>query len=135
MSYIDTYKSEFRFSAQGRTTRRDFWIYTIGTWLITLAVSLVAGLIYGATGSETLLMGLIIIGCIGLFVLNIAYIFVTIRRLHDMGYSGWWYLAVLGALLVASFFDKVAPLISLIVLVIIYVCLSKGSDVVPNRYD
>lgn len=92
MSYIDTYKSEFRFSAQGRTTRRDFWIYTIGTWLITLAVSLVAGLIYGATGSETLFMGLIIIGCIGLFVLNIAYIFVTIRRLHDMGYSGWWYL-------------------------------------------
>ena len=72
MSYIDTYKSEFRFSAQGRTTRRDFWIYTIGTWLITLAVSLVAGLIYGATGSETLFMGLIIIGCIGLFVLNIA---------------------------------------------------------------
>ena len=76
---------------------RDFWIYTIGTWLITLAVSLVAGLIYGATGSETLFMGLIIIGCIGLFVLNIAYIFVTIRRLHDMGYSGWWYLAVLVA--------------------------------------
>ena len=72
MSYIDTYKSEFRFSAQGRTTRRDFWIYTIGTWLITLAVSLVAGLIYGATRSETLFMGL--------FVLNIAYIFVTIRR-------------------------------------------------------
>ena len=127
MSYIDTYKSEFRFSAQGRTTRRDFWIYTIGTWLITLAVSLVAGLIYGATRSETLFMGL--------FVLNIAYIFVTIRRLHDMGYSGWWYLAVLGALLVASFFEKVAPLISLIVLVIIYVCLSKGSHVVPNRYD
>ena len=106
---------------------RDFWIYTIGTWLITLAVSLVAGLIYGATRSETLFMGL--------FVLNIAYIFVTIRRLHDMGYSGWWYLAVLGALLVASFFEKVAPLISLIVLVIIYVCLSKGSHVVPNRYD
>lgn len=52
-----------------------------------------------------------------------------------MGYSGWWYLAVLGALLVASFFEKVAPLISLIVLVIIYVCLSKGSHVVPNRYD
>lgn len=88
MSYIDTYKSEFRFSVQGRTTHRDFWIYTIGTWLITLAVSLVAGLIYGATGSETLFMVLIIIDCIGLFVLNIAYIFVTIRRLHDMGLFG-----------------------------------------------
>lgn len=135
MSVIDTFKSEFRFSVKGRTTCRNFWIYTIGTWIITFAVAMVVGLIYAATNSESALTVTAVIGTIGLIVMNIAYIFVTIRRLHDMGYSGWWFLAIVGTLLFASVLDKIIPIVSLILMIIIYICLSKGSDVEPNRYD
>ena len=135
MSVIDTFKSEFRFSAQGRTTRRNFWIYTIGTWLVYFAIAILAGLIYTATNSEDLALGIVMVGVFGMMILNIAYLFVTIRRLHDMGLSGWWFLAVVAALLMVSIFNKIAPGASLVVLIAVYVCLSKGSDVVPNRYD
>ena len=135
MSVIDTFKSEFRFSVKGRTSRRNFWIYTIGTWLVYFAIAILAGLIYTATNSEDLALGIVMVGVLGMMILNIAYLFVTIRRLHDMGLSGWWFLAVVAALLMVSIFNKIAPGASLVVLIAVYVCLSKGSDVVPNRYD
>lgn len=135
MSVIDTFKSEFRFSVKGRTSCRNFWIYTIGTWLVYFAIAILAGLIYTATNSEDLALGIVMVGVLGMLILNIAYLFVTIRRLHDMGLSGWWFLAVVAALLMVSMFNKIAPGASLVVLIAVYVCLSKGSDVVPNRYD
>lgn len=135
MSVIDTFKSEFRFSVKGRTSRRNFWIYTIGTWLVYFAIATLAGLIYTATNSEDLALGIVMVGVLGMMILNIAYLFVTIRRLHDMGLSGWWFLAVVATLLMVSMFNKIAPGASLVVLIAVYVCLSKGSDVVPNRYD
>ena len=135
MTVIETFKSEFRFSAQGRTSRSNFWIYTLGTWAITIVCTLVAGLIYGITNSENLFMILMIVVGLGLVVLNIAYAFVTMRRLHDMGYSGWWFLAVVGALMLSSVFQKAAPGLSLAITFIVYVCLSMRSDVHPNRFD
>lgn len=66
---------------------------------------------------------------------GIANIFVTIRRLHDMGYSGYWYFALLAAGMFASALDKVVPVASLIVTVIVYVCLSQKSQPGLNKYD
>lgn len=43
MSIINDFKNEFRFSAHGRTSRRNFWIYQIGLFVLGLAVAMVCG--------------------------------------------------------------------------------------------
>ena len=60
------------FSFEGRTRRSHFWI----GWLICLGIGVVAGWIP--------LVGFII--SIGLIWTNLA---ITVKRLHDMGLSGW----------------------------------------------
>ena len=76
-----------------------------------------------------------IIAALLILPFGIANIFVTIRRLHDMGYSGYWYFALLAAGMFASALDKVVPVASLIVTVIVYVCLSQKSQPGLNKYD
>ena len=77
----------------------------------------------------------LIIAALLILPFGIANIFVTIRRLHDMGYSGYWYFALLAAGMFASALDKVVPVASLIVTVIVYVCLSQKSQPGLNKYD
>lgn len=60
------------FSFEGRTRRSHFWI----GWLICLGIGVVAGWIP--------LIGFVI--SIGLIWPNLA---ITVKRLHDMGMSGW----------------------------------------------
>lgn len=73
------------FSFEGRTRRSHFWI----GWLICLGASVVAGWIP--------LLGILI--SIGLIWPNVA---ITVKRLHDMGKSGWfavipWIVTIAGA--------------------------------------
>lgn len=42
MSIINDFKNEFRFSAHGRTSRRNFWIYQIGLFVLGLLLPWVA---------------------------------------------------------------------------------------------
>ena len=134
MSIINDFKNEFRFSADGRTSRRNFWIYQITMWVSVLAVAFVCGLLSVVMGDSTGVAAAVLASLFAL-VLGIANIFVTIRRLHDMGYSGYWYFAVLAAGVFASVLDHVAPGVSLVVMVIVYVCLSQKSQPGLNKYD
>ena len=75
------------FSFEGRTRRSHFWI----GWLICLGVGVVAGWI-------PLLGGLI---SLALIWPNLA---ISVKRLHDMGKSGWlvavpWVLSILGIII------------------------------------
>lgn len=98
-SYVDGMLRYFEFS--GRSTRRQYWLF----WLIALVLSILA-LIgdhqlwgYWPTAYDEL-------GPLAAFV-GIIHIVpgftVTVRRLHDLDRSGWWYLIqlvpLLGALL------------------------------------
>lgn len=51
MSIINDFKNEFRFSAHGRTSRRNFWIYQIGLFVLGLAVAMGCGTIIGLTNA------------------------------------------------------------------------------------
>ncbi|MDB5587585.1 MAG: hypothetical protein JWP26_2555 [Devosia sp.] len=86
-SYLDALLRYFEFS--GRTGRAQYWLYQLVTLII------VGGAIYyeyrstGLLPAEDNLSPLMIF--LSLFHI-IPGITVTVRRLHDIGKSGWWYL-------------------------------------------
>jgi uncharacterized membrane protein YhaH (DUF805 family) len=118
-------------SNQGRARRSEYWFFTLAHFLVLLAlylVLLVVGLATGALGSAdasgvaagggivSLLFGLLYV--VVALALVIPSITVTVRRLHDTGRSGWWYLISL------------VPFGSIVLLV--FCCLDSTPG--PNRF-
>lgn len=66
---------------QGRSRRSEFWWTALGAFIASFAFGLIP-----------------FIGAIGQFLVALAMIPISFRRLHDTGHSGWWY----GALMIAS---------------------------------
>lgn len=89
--YLEGFRNYFNFS--GRARRKEYWIFTLVHsvifWVIPMFV------VYFYQDSE------IIVGIFGLFYLIfilgtiIPVISINVRRLHDIGKSGWWYLIIL----------------------------------------
>ncbi len=69
---------------QGRASRAEYWWLLLASWLVIIAVVALAA----ATQSTlvAMLAALAWIGCL------IPIISVGVRRLHDTGRSGWWWL-------------------------------------------
>lgn len=82
--YIEVLKKYTVFD--GRASRSEYWYFVLFNAIISVTCTILDLII----GSE--------IGIIGI-VYNLAvlvpYVAVTIRRLHDVGKSGWWQLIVL----------------------------------------
>lgn len=91
----------------GRARRSEYWFFVLGNLIIYIGLAVIGGLLGGITGSEE---GAIVpIALIGIFVLAILIpsIAVGVRRLHDTGKSGWWYLISLvpfGSIVLLVFF-------------------------------
>jgi uncharacterized membrane protein YhaH (DUF805 family) len=96
----------------GRAARSEFWYWV----LFTVLVSIAAGLIDAALFPTSDLSPVSGLAGLALFLPGLA---VSIRRLHDLDRSGWWYLLIF------------IPLIGLIVL-LIWNC-TRGT-VGPNRF-
>ena len=77
---------EHYFDFNGRARRKEYWMFTLVNIIISVALSVVLGLI-----SEKLLP---IANLYSLAVLLPA-LGVTARRLHDINKSGWWMLIAL----------------------------------------
>lgn len=87
------------FDADGRARRKEYWSLTLFSWLIVGALCTVIGVLAYYSSEQTdirfvmptigfsVLLALTIMGLIP------ALFCVTIRRLHDIGLSGWWLLA------------------------------------------
>ena len=69
---------------KGRASRSEFWFWYLGT----LLAGFLGGFIDGLFDINVFLPAVVI----GSLVPSIA---VAVRRLHDLGASGWWYLATL----------------------------------------
>ncbi|MDN7244536.1 DUF805 domain-containing protein [Planococcus shenhongbingii] len=86
--FINVFKKAFIFS--GRSRRREYWMFVLFSAIFNIVLSIVDA-IAGLNIAED--MGLLS----GLFSLLIIIpsLSVTIRRLHDIGKSGWWILIAL----------------------------------------
>ena len=80
------------FTFQGRTTRTEYWLFTLQL-IIVIACEFI--LLLGAAGSS----GMGEIGFVGAIILiaSFAFAFIanltaTVRRLHDQDKTGWFYL-------------------------------------------
>ncbi|MGH7108571.1 MAG: DUF805 domain-containing protein [Acetobacteraceae bacterium] len=72
---------------EGRAPRAEYWYFVLFTIICQIAADIVgvaSGTSYGASG----LGGLV---ALALFLPSLA---VSVRRLHDINRSGWWYLIV-----------------------------------------
>lgn len=74
---------------RGRARRSEFWWFALFVTLVQFGVSVIDLAAFGA-GPDGL-------GAFG-FLLNLAMLLpnlaVSVRRLHDIGRSGWWYLII-----------------------------------------
>ena len=71
------------FSARGRSTRSEFWWYYLFCIILGFVIFSCFYFIFQEDTAGW------IIGTVFDFILNISMIFIMIRRLHDVGKSGW----------------------------------------------
>ncbi len=76
----------------GRASRSEYWWFQLGVFLIVLILPLmIAGIVFWSTDIFTaLIVYYILAGMFSLFLI-IPSLAVAVRRLHDIGRSGWWY--------------------------------------------
>lgn len=71
----------------GRASRSEYWWYLLAMFALQCALSLVTFVVGDTAGT-------IISGLIGLALL-LPGLGLCVRRLHDVGHSGWWLLIAL----------------------------------------
>ncbi|THF67816.1 DUF805 domain-containing protein [Deinococcus sp. Arct2-2] len=77
----------------GRSRRREYWMFVLFNWIRTLVIGFIDRRLGLDFGVENLQIG--ILGVIQSLILFIPGLAVGIRRMHDIGRSGWWSLLVL----------------------------------------
>lgn len=118
--FLDTIKNRY-VDFKGRSTRSEYWYFILFVFIISIILSFVDTLLInpalGMTPAEAAKSALLApIFALAVLLPKIA---VAVRRLHDIGKSGWWYLIIL------------IPIIG--VLVLIYFWVQDG-QVGENMY-
>ena len=74
----------------GRASRTEYW----GFFLTFVLLGIIGAFGFGVATAihETLGLGVLGLFVVGYFAVLIPMLAVTVRRLHDTGKSGWWYL-------------------------------------------
>ena len=109
---------------EGRASRREFWMFTLFVWIVAIVM---IGLLIGVAGASALSFGegfnpaeaggLLAGAGIGMMVFmlvfyvwalltGVASLGVTIRRIHDLNYSGWFLVLYYVVAVVAMLISK-----------------------------
>lgn len=110
--FIDAFKKAFNFSDRSRRT--EYWMFTLVAIIISIALTIIDAVV----GLE-LAEGVGILSTLFSLLIIIPGLSLTVRRLHDIGKSGWWVLITL------------IPLIGAIILLVFTV---KDSEPSSNEY-
>lgn len=97
---------------EGRSSRSEFWWF----YLFNVIISTVFQFLLGMTDNSNVIM--ILFSLVGLAML-LPGLGLAVRRLHDIGKSGWWW------------FINFIPVVGWIIFI---VWMAKNSDMVPNQY-
>ena len=73
----------------GRARRKEYWMFTLFNALIAFVLGLVLGVFEVITDTQFISTAISSIYSLFIFIPSLA---VCIRRLHDVGKSGWFYL-------------------------------------------
>lgn len=99
----------------GRSRRSEYWYFVLFYVLICIVLAIVDGM----TGTLSPVTGIGLLGALFAIAMIIPSITVGVRRLHDIGKSGWWlligFIPVLG-----------------VILLIVWAC--RDSQPGPNEY-
>jgi uncharacterized membrane protein YhaH (DUF805 family) len=99
----------------GRARRKEYWYFV----LINIIISVALAIVDSVTGTYNSDVGLGLLSGMYTLAVLVPGIAVSVRRLHDIGRSGWWLLVVL------------VPIVGAIVLFIFMVLDSKPEQ---NEY-
>ena len=104
--YLSAWKKSF--TIQGRARRKEFFVFSLVNFLILLALAFITTVVNPAGSLYLVMVGIYVLFAIALIIPSWT---VSIRRLHDIGRSGWCVLItlvpVLGLIfLVFMFFDS-----------------------------
>lgn len=101
----------------GRARRQEYWMFTLFSFLLNLALSIVGVILISISTSLVSVTNIIsFVAWAALFLPSLA---VAVRRLHDTDRSGWWVLIAL------------VPLIGAIVL-LVFACMDSTPG--SNQY-
>jgi uncharacterized membrane protein YhaH (DUF805 family) len=100
----------------GRAQRSEYWWYALFTFVTSIVLSILDGILFGVTAAGQSIG--ILSGLFSLAVL-LPSIAVGVRRLHDLDKSGWWLLLAL------------IPILGFLVL--LYFFIQRGTEG-PNRF-
>ncbi len=119
----------------GRASRAEFWQFSLFTYFLSVIV-----ILFGSVTGDGLLYNILLgLVTIGTFIPGLA---VTARRLHDVGYSGWWQmLPILLSGFAISFFVNENIMLAIIIsvllivswIIFILVLIRKGTNE-KNRF-
>lgn len=111
--YLGVLKKYAVFS--GRARRKEYWMFFLFNWIFSIAAVLLDNLI-GTANSDT---GYGVISIIYSLAVLLPSLAVGIRRLHDLGKSGWW------------IFIALIPLVGAIWLIVLF---ATAGQPVENQY-
>jgi uncharacterized membrane protein YhaH (DUF805 family) len=85
--YLDVWRGYFDFS--GRSRRKEYWYFTLFHTILAIAGELLAAASYNENTTIGTVFGIIVL----LYILAslVPSLAVSVRRLHDIDKSGWWF--------------------------------------------
>jgi uncharacterized membrane protein YhaH (DUF805 family) len=110
------------FDFSGRSSRMEYWMFSLfGTIVVIVGITLFMMLGYDAATEDANFFGWFVgvLGIMWILFSIIPSISVTVRRLHDAGFSGWFY------------FISLVPYVGSLILLIMMVLGSTAGD---NKY-
>ncbi len=84
--YLAGIRNSFRFS--GRTTRREFWMFYLVNLILSCLIPFLTGMIIGFVGGTS--DAAIAVTYLYLLFMLLPAVSISVRRLHDIGRTGWW---------------------------------------------
>lgn len=85
--FLNTLKENYA-NFDGRARRKEFWMFVLFVWLISVGLSIIGGIFsYISSALGGLIYGIMGLVSLALLIPNLA---VAVRRLHDTGCPTWY---------------------------------------------